>query len=51
MLLTPEKLFEVQDEYHEDSEKYFAIKLRAFISALRTFSYSFNPFFFFLLAC
>jgi len=35
--------FEVEDEYHADSGKHFAIKLRAFISVLRTFSYSFIP--------
>lgn len=40
------KLFEVQDEYHEDLKKYFAIKLCAFISVLRTFSYSFVHSFF-----
>lgn len=33
------KLFEVEDEYHKDSGKYFAIKLCAFISVLRTFSH------------
>lgn len=36
------KLFEVEEEYHEDSEKYFAIKLCAFISVLWTFSHSFT---------
>lgn len=37
------KLFEVEDEYREDSEKHFVIKLCAFISILRTFSHSFIP--------